>query len=123
MKSFSKRMDNVSVTVTLKGRKQWARDDEMEAQRGARPSPNNSLQKALGPEPSDWIYDWHRFSPENPASHRKANCRITKMHHSHRHPQIAQSDLSGEEHQNLTAQYQSGGIRTRHIRASKVARK
>jgi hypothetical protein len=80
------------VTITLGWRKQWARADEMEAQRGARPSLKKPvLQKTLRPEPRDWIY--HRLPFENPASHRKANCRVDKMHRSHIHPQSESTSL------------------------------
>jgi hypothetical protein len=56
-------------------RKQWARADEMEAQRGARPSPEKTvLQKSLRPKPCDGVD--YRLPLENPAGHREANCRI-----------------------------------------------
>ena len=69
------------------GRSEWARADEMEAQRGARPKPWRCvLQKALRPEPRDWVNHWRSFPPENPAGHRKANCCIAQMHHPHKTP-------------------------------------
>jgi hypothetical protein len=64
----------------------WARDDEMEAQRVRAPNPGTALQKALRPESSDWVHYWHRLPPENPAGHRKANRRITQVHHFHKTP-------------------------------------
>jgi hypothetical protein len=66
--------------------------DEMEAQRGARPSPKKPvLQKTLRTKPCDWIY--HRLPLENPASHRKANCCVDQMHLSHIHPQSESTSL------------------------------
>jgi hypothetical protein len=66
-------------------RKQWARADEMEAQRGARPSPEkNVLQKTLRTKPFDWVD--YCLPLENPAGHREANSRIAQMHHSHIYP-------------------------------------
>ena len=65
---------------------QWARADEMEAQRGARPGSEKLLQQSLRPEPGDGIN--HCLPLENPAGHRKANRRIQQVHLSHRHPQI-----------------------------------
>jgi hypothetical protein len=63
-----------------------ARADEMEAQRGARPSPEKTLlQKALRPESRHRIY--YGLPLENPASHRKTNRRVAEMHYSHNHPQ------------------------------------
>jgi hypothetical protein len=44
------------------------------------------LQKALRPKPGNWVRYW--LPPENPASHRKANCCIAQMHHFHIHPPI-----------------------------------
>src|SRR6266568_7399441 len=59
----------------------------MEAQRGARPSPEKPfLQKTLRPESCDWID--HRLPLENPPCHRKAKGRIEQVHRSHRHPPI-----------------------------------
>src|SRR5579871_5383819 len=52
----------------------------------ARPSPENPLQKALRPEPCNWVSYRLCLPPENPAGHRKANCRITQVHHSHKTP-------------------------------------
>ena len=76
----------------------WARADEMEAQRGARPSPEKTvLQKSLRPKPCDWVD--YRLPLENPAGHREAKCRIEQMHLPHRHPpiRIDLGDPSGEE--------------------------
>jgi hypothetical protein len=73
------------VIVTSGREKQWARADEMEAQRGARPSLQKAvLQKSLRPKPCDWI-DYY-LPLENPAGHRKANRRIKQMHLSHLTP-------------------------------------
>src|SRR5260370_33860022 len=66
-------------------RSKWARADEMEAQRGARPSQEKSvLQKALRPEPCDWVD--HCLPLENPACHRKPKGRIEQVHLSHKTP-------------------------------------
>jgi len=46
------------------------------------------LQKALGPEPRDWVNYRHGLPAKYPAGHRKPNCRIAQMHHSHIHPPI-----------------------------------
>ena len=59
----------------------------MEAQRGARPSPEKAvLQKSLRPKPCDWVD--YRLPFKNPTGHREAKCRIEQMHLSHRHPPI-----------------------------------
>ena len=50
------------------------------------PKPRKTLQKSLRPEPRYWIYNRHCLPPENPAGHRKANRRVTKVHYSHKHP-------------------------------------
>ena len=97
----------VLLVLALPGKKLWARVDEMEAQRVRAPKPGKPLlQKALRPKPNDRIYDWHCLPPEDPAGHRKANCRIAQMHHSHMTTpnRIGLSDPSGEEHYNLSAQ-------------------
>lgn len=76
------------------------RADEMETQRGARPSPvlarsnrstANLLQQTLRPETSDGIDDRHHLPLEQPAGHRKTNRRVAQMHHSHNHPRQARS--------------------------------
>lgn len=79
--------------------------DEMEAQRGARPSPTKFLQKALRSKASNRVYR-RCLPPENPAGHRKANRRVTEMHHPHAHPQFGSSapTLQGRNI-NLSAQY------------------
>lgn len=82
-------------TSTSEERKLWARGDEMEAQRVRAPKPGKSaLQKALRPKPYDWVHGWHCLPPENPAGHRKANCRIAQMHHSHIAPPIGSACLT-----------------------------
>jgi hypothetical protein len=70
----------------------------------ARPAPSyRFLQKALRPKPDHWIDDW--LSLENPTCHRKANRRITQMHHLHKTPPDPVGWFaSGEEHQSLRAQ-------------------
>ena len=62
----------------------------MEAQRGARPSPEN-LQQSLRPEPRDGIN--HCLPLENPAGHRKANRRVEQVHLSHKHPPNPESTI------------------------------
>ena len=75
-------------------RRKRARADEMEAQRGARPSLQKAvLQKSLRPKPCDWI-DYY-LPLENPAGHRKANRRIKQMHLSHLTPPISGSITTG----------------------------
>ena len=67
-------------------RKQWARVDESGGATGARAQARKTvLQKALRPKTSNWVDDC--LPLEDPASHRKANCRVAKMHHFHIHPQ------------------------------------
>jgi hypothetical protein len=51
---------------------------------GRAPKPGKSLQKTLRSEPYDRIYYW--LPLENPAGHRKANRRITQVHHLHKTP-------------------------------------
>ncbi len=67
--------------------KDRARADEMDAQRGARPSPSKQgfLKKTRGPQPRNWIS--YGLPPEYPTSHRKAQSCVTQMHEPHRHPQ------------------------------------
>ena len=65
---------------------QWARADEMVAQRGARPNPSPKLlEKTRSPHPRNRIRDW--LPSKYPAGHRKAQSRITQMHEPHRNPQ------------------------------------
>jgi len=66
--------------------KQWARVDEMKAQRERTPKLESALQKALRAEPGDRVCDWQSLPLENPAGHRKAYRRIAQMHHSHKYP-------------------------------------
>ncbi len=80
----------------------------MEAQRVRAPKLGKSLlQKALRPEPDDRVYDWHCLPPEYPAGHRKANCRIAQMHHSHKPPPGSASGSLRGEH--LTYRHNSNG--------------
>ena len=66
-----------------------ARADEMVAQRGARPNLSRSfLKKTRRSQPRNRIR--HRLPPEYPASHRKAQSRVTQMHEPHRYPQPSQ---------------------------------
>jgi hypothetical protein len=59
----------------------------MDAQRVRAPKPGkNLLQKALGPEVTDGIRYRRCLPLEDPACHRKANRRVTKIHHSHDTP-------------------------------------
>jgi hypothetical protein len=44
------------------------------------------LEQALRPETDHGVYNRHCLPPKNPTGHRKANCRITEMHHSHNTP-------------------------------------
>ena len=74
----------------LGGWKRRAREDEMEAQRVRAPKLWRSvLQKALRPEPHNRVDYWQCLPPEYPTGHRKADCRITQMHHSHTPPSPA----------------------------------
>ena len=69
----------------------------MEAQRVRAPKPDSSLlQEPLRPEPGYGI-NRHGLTLEEPAGHRKANCRVTQMHHSHNTPptRIGQFDPQG----------------------------
>ena len=66
------------------GRQDRARTDEMEAQRGARPT-LSFLQKTGRPQTRNRIS--HRLPPEHPAGHREAQCRVTQMHEPHKYPQ------------------------------------
>ena len=74
------------MVMVLPGGKQRARVNEMEAQRVRALSSMLRLQKTLRPEPRDRVYDRRCLPPENPAGHRKAYCRITQVHHFHKHP-------------------------------------
>jgi hypothetical protein len=68
--------------------------DEMEAQRGARPTPLQLamqrvplqvvLQQARSTHAGDGIGDW--LATENPASYRKAHRNVTQMHDFHSCP-------------------------------------
>jgi len=47
----------------------------------------NVLQKSLWSKTCNRVYHcWLSLPPEYPAGHRKADCRITQMHHSHKSP-------------------------------------
>jgi len=83
---------------TWNGEANGARDDEMEAQRGARPT-RLVLQKTLRPEARHGICNRHCFPLKNPAGHRKAYCRVTQMHQSHITPanRACRLDPLGEE--------------------------
>lgn len=87
----------------------------MEAQR-ARALRGSCLQKALRPELRHWVRYGNCLPLEQPAGHRKANCRVAQMHDFHRRPPVRLDlfTLRGGTSLTLSAQYQRAGSRTRH---------
>lgn len=92
----------------------------MEAQR-ARALRGSCLQKALRPELRHWVRYGNCLPLEQPAGHRKANCRVAQMHDFHRRPPVRLDlfTLRGGTSLTLSAQYQRAGSRTRHNSAIK----
>jgi len=77
---------NRSARTSGQRGREWARADEMEAQRGARPNLGlQLLEKTRRPQARNRID--HRLPTEYPAGHRKTHSRVTQMHEPHRHPQ------------------------------------
>ena len=60
---------------------------------GARPLWISRLQKSLRPEARHRVCYGNCLPLEQPASHRKANCRVAQVHYFHRHPPL-RFDLS-----------------------------
>ena len=87
----------------------------MEAQR-ARALRGSCLQEALRPELRHWVRYGNCLPLEQPAGHRKANCRVAQMHDFHRRPPVRLDlfTLRGGTSLTLSAQYQRAGSRTRH---------
>jgi len=65
------------------------------------PKPFIDLQKPLRSETSHWVDCRHCLPPENPAGHRKAYRRITKVHYFHKNPQLGLDHLQGRKYMNL----------------------
>ena len=59
------------------------------------------LQQPLRPKTCHRINNRHRFPPEQPTGHRKANRCIAQMHHSHNTPPTGWSIHRGRNHMNL----------------------
>src|SRR5579863_3983128 len=78
----------------------------MEAQRGARPTLAQTLQKTRGTQARNRIS--YRLPPEHPAGHRKAQSCITQMHEPHKTPKHPNRPFTSGEDQHHYRQNSSG---------------